>query len=229
MMAGNFGALKLFHMYHHTTNQVFMGHFNTPAEGRVIIADTGIFTADVWAAHLITWNGTIAETNYYVNNVLLGTKTSAVGFPSPWDPDSRLTFSTDYLGAGAYNTSYANGTIADYGRWNRVLDANERTTLQAGFGPGKIKRGLLEDRTFIANSSSKGSITEGPDLTLNAGTTPVWSPHYYGIALQQGIHIPDRTSTAGGGGPSGGGGGATDSASRLISPASWHFVQASLT
>lgn len=225
--AGSIAAVRYFELFKFSDNNVYMGHFNTATEGRASAADTGIFSSGVWANHMVTFDGVSNVTVYYANNVVKATKTSAAPFPS-WNTqvDAVEVISARFSG-GSYIFP-GDGSYAELGRWNRILTSAERAFLQSGFAPSFIPRGLQEYRPLINKGQSKGLPAQNADIEAGA-SGQTWVSHPAGFYFPGLISSPDLPNSGGSGGGGDPGGGATDSNSRLISPASWHLVHASVT
>jgi len=164
----NSGTHLFFRLEKFSDNNCYMGFGDSP-DYRCVVADTGLFSAGTWMDMLLTWDsaapGGVAS-RFYTNNVQRASNASLT-LPN-WQAQSgdREDFGNVRIQPSGYNIS-ANGALAEFARWNRVLDATERAILQAGFSPLFIPKGLLEYRPFKNESQSLLSLAEGPDVTVN--------------------------------------------------------------
>lgn len=165
---------RFLRMEKYLDNNVYMGFVDQgTGDFRVTTSASTFFVSGTWSNHLLTWDtaapGGIA-TNYYVDGVSRGT--AATLSVSDWNVTStaaRETFGNDCQ-TNTYNFAL-DGSLAEFGRWNRVLTAAEIAMLQTGQTPRWIPNGLVEYRPFVSFTDSFGSITQGPDVTVNAAGT----------------------------------------------------------
>lgn len=117
-------------------NKVYIGWYGA-ADHRVVVNDTGLFTAGTWASHIFTWTDAGDDARYYVENVEVGSRTSTV-----------TTFSLGNISVGNYDASVgsanANADLAEFAFWSVRLDEAERKALKNGYSPILIRPTSLQ-------------------------------------------------------------------------------------
>ena len=157
-------TLNFFGFSKEGSNQVAIGFYNG-GEGRLMVAADSVLTFNTWANHLFTWDTGAPNQEYYANNVLAASSTAAFVVPST---ANTLRFGSIDLGGGA--SQPANSYISEHGRWNRVLTAGERRTLQITGNPMFVPNGLVEYHPITALAGG------GRDFLGNADMTIVGTP-----------------------------------------------------
>ncbi len=165
---------KIFVFEKYLDNTIYAGFWTgSPVnEARVIIPDTGMFTAGTWGNWLITWDTSATPvTNLYHDTTLVGSSNVFFVMPSFTGGALGIGNQATTIGAG---TSPFNGDLAERARWNRVLNSGERANLAAGLGPGCIPSGLVHWVRILGDTSPEHAEV-GNDLVLVG--TPAQSTH----------------------------------------------------
>lgn len=150
------------HFLKYSDNNVYAG-FWTGTDQRIIVAATAaMFTNGTWANHIFTWTDAGDDQKYYVDNVQLGSRTTTLTIAAP---QGQLTVGND--SSDAYNT---NSELAEYGMWNRVLDAAERAVLQATGCPLSVPQGLVSYYPIMGRFSPEIGLRSGIGLTVTDAT-----------------------------------------------------------
>jgi hypothetical protein len=112
----------------------FYAGFTNAGNTRVVVADTGLYSANVWAHFALTWTSSLQT--FYINGVSRGTQ--AFTFSSPGAQQFCI---------GNINTSTGgdelHGNVADFAYWSTNLSAAELTALANGARPYRIRTGSL--------------------------------------------------------------------------------------
>jgi len=165
----NAGFVDLFQFQKYSDNNIKAGWRVGSVETRVDVADTGIFVSGVWGNHIIDWNELTETVNYYANTILKGT----VNTPAFTVPVGLTTLYS--IGNYTNGSGSANADMAELGRWNRVLSAEEHAILEATGCPLSVPLGLLRYGPLIGRNSPEIDLVSGESLTV-LGTNPP-SPH----------------------------------------------------
>lgn len=144
-------------------NNMYVGWRLSGGDARITVADTGLFTSGVWGNWLVDWDETADLTHLYLDNVLIGTSTSLF--------TAAVSATAMFVGSGESGISSAAGDIAEWGRWDHVLDASERSALQASGDPQCALSGLAQHVKFIGTDNPEPDEIGTADIGF-VGTCP---------------------------------------------------------
>jgi hypothetical protein len=113
---------------HYTDNNIYVG-WEGGVNTRIVVADTGLFTAGQWAHWLYTWSDVNNNQRLYRNGSLIG---SQLGVAL-----ASVTFSELTLGNyGSLLPQFnLDGDLAEYAEWDVELDPDEAVALAKGASP----------------------------------------------------------------------------------------------
>lgn len=136
-------------------NNLYVGWFTGGTDNRIVVADTGLFSAGVWANHVFTWDNSAGQ-KYYLNGVQKGSNvtTSFV---------ATVTTQCTVGNSGLVLLGGINGAIADFDMWTVVLSAGEISALSNGVRPNAVRGGPT--RLWLPLD---GQQSPEPDLSGNA-------------------------------------------------------------
>jgi len=146
------------------------GWYINGVDSRVLINDTSLFAAGVWAHHVLQWaqsGETVGPVvAWYVDTVLAGSISVAFTVPTGMD-EWRI-------GADPFSSVAADGDIAEFGRWDHVLSATHHTRLAEGWRPNasidSLSNGLIEYVPILGDDSPE------PELIAAANMAVVGNP-----------------------------------------------------
>lgn len=157
------------HIQRYSDNNFYAG-WNGTQVSRVTVADTGLISAGNWYNVLLTWDDVADEVKFYIDNSLIGTSTAAF--------TAHTTAAELSVGAGAgseLGIRPADADIAEFARWDRVLTAEERTTLQVTGCPLHMLRSLVRYYPLVGKNSPEVDLIAASDLALTG--TPAAAAH----------------------------------------------------
>jgi hypothetical protein len=140
---------------------ILVGFYNG-SEGRLSTPVAGSLVQGEWACHIFTWDTTAPNQEYYVDNALKVSSAAAFTIPTGI---SLVRFGNIDTGAGV--TQAGRVFVCDHARWNRVLSADERQTLQTTCCPIFVPRGIVEYHPIMKEEGA------GRDLIGNLPLTSV--------------------------------------------------------
>lgn len=150
----------------------YIGLYIGPPDDRIIISDVGLFSAGVWANHLYTCNAWDWGTqNYYLNNVLKGTRAISQSHDQGFDVFS-LGQICGFFGSSVVYT--ADSAVAELAVWDHELDADERDVVET-YGPECLPDGRRHYTKILGVDSPEPAIV-GPNLTLVGSPALVTHP-----------------------------------------------------
>ena len=149
---------------------VYIGHYTGVEQRLTVTADASMFTNGEWTNHLYCWDDTNNTREYFADNA------SKVSSTAAWNrgaPTAGLTI-------GNYNSTIpqenCNAALAEFGHWDRVLSAAERSQLQACGTPLCIPRGLVDYYPLFARNAAESGWRSGMNLTIASGVAAVDHP-----------------------------------------------------
>jgi len=154
-------------------NLVYAGWKGDGAHGgeqRVIASDAGCFVDGAWSSHVVTWDAAAGRTEYYADNALKQARVSPLNVPSlSGAPTSGMAIGNYMAPLGDAD---ARGTLAFFGRWDRVLSAVERLQLQNGAHPLDLPTGLVECIELGAGSPEQDLQSAGTYSVIGTAVAP---------------------------------------------------------
>lgn len=150
-------------------NNIYCGFTGFGAgEQRIIIADTGLFTANVWAHWLFTWNNGGTH-KLYKNGVLVGSRATST-------PNAQTGLTVgDYQTLSLLNT--CNTDIGELTYWTAELTADEAGYLGQGGRSTNIRTASLADYYPITGiDSPELDKVGGFNLNLQGSTVQATNP-----------------------------------------------------
>lgn len=157
-------------------NHVYIGFLYITDHRVNIVADATMFSNGVWANHLFTWDEPNTDTYYYVDGVQKGSQLTSLQTPGPTFAKG-LTLGNNSVTSALGNTNL-NGTLAEFGVWNRVLNAKERLLVMATGCPLWVPSGLVAYWPLDVGKSPEPSVISGYNLTLSGtGGGPATATH----------------------------------------------------
>jgi len=152
-------------------NNVYIGwQGGSNGDVRIAIAATSaMFTSGTWASHLYTWSDSANLQYYYVDNVQKGSQTGSFVADVTAGVNIGNIRSTEVQ-------ANCNSELAEYGRWNRVLDAAERAILQATGTPRSVPRGLVAYNAMWGKFTAEPGWSNSYDLTIASGVAAAAHP-----------------------------------------------------
>ncbi len=143
---------------------IYLGWVNAGSATRIVIADTGIFTNGVWANHVYDWDDTADLQHLYVDNILKGTQAAAFTVPTGL---THLTIGTNSPKSDTVIDTHSGAAhVAEFARWDHVLDSTERATLESTGNPTCLPTGLVRHYKILGNDSPEPDEIGTEDLTL---------------------------------------------------------------
>jgi hypothetical protein len=149
-------------------NHLYAGLYLAGTDYRIDTTSTP-FSAGVWATWIITWNDAANVTELYHDNTLVASKTT------PVFTTASETFDSLIVGCRIAGTDYVDGDIAELARWDRVVTAGERATLQTS-SPLFVQSGLVFYFPLFGDASPEPDQLGGAGLTLNGSPAKAAHP-----------------------------------------------------
>lgn len=140
-------------------NNIYAGYnIISGADARIVLSDAGLFSSGTWGNWLLDWDDTADLTHIYLNNVLKGTSSST------FTVSTGAT--TVRVGRGLAADRPLDADVAEFARWDHVLDSTERATLESTGNPACLSTGLLHHYKILGDDSPEPDEVGAEDLTL---------------------------------------------------------------
>jgi hypothetical protein len=152
-------------------NNIYAGWFGFSADARVKIASTSArFTNGVWRHYCLAWDTSGSE--LFIDGVSVGTSATSTTGNTGSVPAKVLG---QYGDTGSAST--LNGTLAEWARWTRKLNAQDAALLAAGLSPLRLF-GCIEYTPLNSLGGSEPDLCD-PKGALTIASTTVsmqWPP-----------------------------------------------------
>lgn len=199
ILASGSGVAAQITMFHFSDNNIYIGwQNNVDGTNRLVVADTGIFTAGTWKHHIFRWDSSITSQNYWVNAVQ---KATDAVHPGPAYVQVCDTISLAFSSAKGVDFCY----------WNVWLTQAEMSALAAGARANTIRPaniggyapidGLNSPEPVYGPPSGAVNLTitgtafaTPPSLALATSRRPAFSPFTSAPVLPLMPSMPDLTT-----------------------------------
>jgi hypothetical protein len=169
---GGTGGQERCHLMQFSDNNIYIGWFSAATgDARVSGPSTGLFASGQWANWIVDWDAAGPSLHVYHDNTLVGSTAAAI--------NATITPTNFVIGADGDSTAlglnFANGAIAEWARWNRVLSSGERATLESTGNPECVPDGLVHYYKILGNESPEPDEIGSEYLTVTG--TPAQTTH----------------------------------------------------
>jgi hypothetical protein len=156
----------------YTNGSVYIGWF-AGGDSRVNDSAAGAFISGVTHNHLFTWDTTIPTQQYWVNGGFVVQRTDAFSVPT-----GLTHFTLGCLYAGSPTLS-GDSSMAEFGRWNRILLLREILILERTGCPLSVPQGLRQYHPLIHPIMVGSDLMGRVPLTVTGSPTATAHPRVF--------------------------------------------------
>jgi hypothetical protein len=133
----NTAETNRFTMLKYSDNNIYAGWVISPTDYRIIVADTGLFTAGTWAHWAVAYNDSANTETLYKNGSVVSHRTSALVTGAAAD----LAVIGNYKSTGV--NEGGDGAVAEVGFWSNNISTDDLGRLVQGLSPLMVSQSTL--------------------------------------------------------------------------------------